>query len=129
MHKLRLVCRVLLALALTVFGADKFLHFLEMPEPPPEGGAFLVALTEAGYVFPTIGLVFLVSALCLITGRVALGLLLLAPVLVNILEYHLRFDPAGIGGGAVLTALWVVLAVTHVGDFGPLLRPTARDRG
>ena len=42
MKNARTVIRFLLALALAVFGADKFLHFMPQPDAPPEGGAFLV---------------------------------------------------------------------------------------
>ena len=37
--KIEMVVRLLLALALLVFGADKFFHFMPMPEPPEEGRA------------------------------------------------------------------------------------------
>ena len=59
MNKTRTVIRFLLALVLAVFGADKFLHFMPQPDAPPEGGAFLGSLVDAGYVFPVIGLVLL----------------------------------------------------------------------
>ena len=41
MKNARTVIRFLLAIALAVFGADKFLHFMPRPDAPPEGGAFL----------------------------------------------------------------------------------------
>ncbi|MFT7518152.1 MAG: putative oxidoreductase, partial [Kiritimatiellia bacterium] len=56
MKNARTAIRFLLALVLAVFGADKFLHFMPRPDAPAEGGAFLGALHDAGYVFPTIGL-------------------------------------------------------------------------
>ena len=124
MKMVRLACRVLLALALTAFGLDKFLHFMPQPEPPPEGGAFLGALVETGYIFPTIGVVFLVSAACLLLGRVALALLLLAPILVNILLYHYRYDMPGIVAGAVIAGLMLVLFALHASDFAPLFAGT-----
>jgi putative oxidoreductase len=79
MKNARTVIRFLLALALAVFGVDKFLHFMPPPEAPPEGGAFLGALADAGYVFPAIGLAFLATSVCLLAARVARGLILLRP--------------------------------------------------
>ncbi|MFT7542895.1 MAG: putative oxidoreductase, partial [Gammaproteobacteria bacterium] len=114
MQKTELAVRYLLVLMLLVFGLNKFLHFMPQPEAPEEGGKFLGALFGAGYVFPTIGIVFLASAVLLVGKRVVLALLLLAPIAVNILGYHLKFDVAGIGGGAVLTALMAILTVIHV---------------
>ena len=119
--------RYLLAVMLAVFGADKFFHFLEMPDAPEAGGKFLGALFETGYIFPTIGAVFLVSALLLMLKRVVLALLLLAPITVNIILYHVTYDVAGIGGGAVLTALMLVLAVLHAKPMMALLCGTRSD--
>jgi len=88
-------------------------HFLEMPPPPSEGGAFLGALAGTGFIFETVGAVFLASALFLVLGRVVLALAMLAPIAVVILEYHLVYDFAGIGVGAVLTALMLLVAWCH----------------
>jgi putative oxidoreductase len=113
----RTVIRFLLALALAVFGADKFLHFMPQPDAPPEGGAFLGALFDAGYVFPAIGLAFLTTSACLLAGRVALGVIILTPITLNILLYHFRYDVAGIGAGAVIAAMQIALIWMHRRDF------------
>ena len=107
---------------LLAFGANKFLHFMPMPEAPEAGGQFLSALVGTGYVFPTIGVVFLLAALCLLTRRVALALVLVAPIAVNIIEYHLTFDPAGIGAGALLTFLLLGVAFMNCDDVCALFR-------
>lgn len=124
MNKSRLeqVVRYLLAAMLAVFGANMFLHFMPQPEPPVEGGKFLGALQEAGYIFPTIRVVFLVAALLLVAGRVALALLLVAPIAVNILGYHFKYDLPGTVMGGVLSALMVVLAVQRRKDIAALFR-------
>ena len=127
MKKVALVCRYLLALALTVFGLDKFLHFMPMPDAPVEGQGFLGALADAGYVFPGVGLVFLFTAACLLTGRIVLGLLVLAPVTLNIVLYHIRYDLPGIAAGAVIALLQVVLFYCHWRDLLPLLKGYRRD--
>ncbi len=105
--------RFALAAMVGVFGANKFLHFLEMPAPPAEGGAFLGALAGTGFIFETVGAVFLASALFLILSRVVLALSMLAPIAVVILEYHLVYDLAGIGAGFVLTVLMLIVAWCH----------------
>jgi putative oxidoreductase len=112
--------RLLLALALTAFGADKFFHFMPVPEAPPEGGAYLGALTDTGYIFPIIGGVFIAAALCLVSKRVLLGLMLVSPILVNIVAYHVRYDLPGIAGGAVLSALVLILFMLHTRNLGAL---------
>ena len=126
MKNARTVIRFLLALTLAVFGADKFLHFMPQPDAPPEGGAFLGALADAGYVFPAIGLAFLATAACLLAGRVALGVIILTPITLNILLYHFRYDMAGIGAGAVITAMQLALVWMYRRDFTTLSRATAK---
>ncbi len=120
MKNARTAIRFLLALALVVFGADQFFHFMPQPDAPPEGGAFLGALADAGYVFPVIGLTFLATAACLLAGRVALGLIILTPITLNILLYHFRYDMAGIGAGAVITAMQLALIWMHRHEFRTL---------
>ena len=121
-NRVEQVVRYLLVLMLGVFGANMFLHFMPQPEPPEEGGKFLGALQDAGYVFPTIGVVFLVSALLLIAGRVPLALLLVAPIAVNILGYHFEYDLAGTTAGGVLAGLMIVLALLRAKDVAALFR-------
>jgi putative oxidoreductase len=102
--------RFLLALMVAVFGANKFLGFLEMPPPPEEGGKFLGALYGTGFIMEAVGLVFLAAAALLLMRRVVLALCMLAPIAVVILMYHAVYDMPGIGAGAVLAALMAVVA-------------------
>ena len=46
MKNARTAIRFLLALALALFGADMFFHFMPQPDAPPEGGAFLNGLPK-----------------------------------------------------------------------------------
>jgi putative oxidoreductase len=110
------IARILLAIMLLVFGANKFFHFMEMPAPPEAGGKFLGMLMDAGYVFPTIGVVFIVAGLLLLIGRNALAVFLVAPIAVNILGYHIQYDMAGIGAGVVLSALLLIVAGLNCGQ-------------
>jgi putative oxidoreductase len=122
--KFEAVVRYLLALILAVFGLDKFLHY--MPKPEAESlsagaGAYLGALNESGFIFPIIGVVFLVSAVLLAANRaVGFALVILAPIVVNILMFHVMLDPVNIGPGALLAVLVAVLAWMRMDSFRPL---------
>jgi len=118
---LEISSRLLLALMITVFGANKFFHFMPTPDAPEDGAEFLGALFFSGYIFNSIGVVFLLSALLLITGRVVLALFLLAPVAFNIIGYHVAFDPAGIGAGAILVVLMLIVSWCHRGALKAVL--------
>ena len=116
------VSRYLLAAMLAFFGANMFLHFMPQPAPPEAGGQFLGALGEAGYIYPTMGIVFLFAAVLLGARRVVLALLLVAPIALNILLYHFKFDLAGIGPGGLLSVLLLVLGTMHAREIAVLFR-------
>ena len=62
-----------------------------------------------------------VSGLLLLAGRfVPLALALLAPVLVNILNYHITMDPGGIGAGLIATILWAIVFLQYRSSFAPI---------
>ena len=106
-----LISRSLLGFFVVVFGLNKFLSFLPMPDPPEEGGAFLGALMNSGYVFPVLGVLYLVCGVLLLTGRaVGFALVVLAPLAINAALYHFRFDLAGAGGAVVFGLLIAVTA-------------------
>ncbi len=120
------ICRILLGLVFTVFGANGFLHFI--PQPPMAGnaGAFMTVLFGSGFY----ALVFatqLIAGILLLIGRyVPLALALLAPVLANVLVFHLTMQPAGIAPGLVSTILWIVCVVRNWPAFAPLFEARSR---
>ena len=104
-----LIARILLGLMFLVFGLNSFLLFLPMPPIPGPAGQFLGLLFSSHYVL-AVGLVEVVSAVLLLSGQfIPLGLALLGPVLVNILLFHIFFQPAGLPPGLVATVLWFVV--------------------
>jgi len=117
MKKLITAIRLLLAIALAIFGADKFLHFMPRPDAPAQGQAFLAALGDAGYIFPIIGGAFLLSAALLLTKHIALAVVILTPITLNIILYHVRYDLAGIGPGAVIASMQLIMLWTCRGQF------------
>ena len=54
--------------------------------------------------------------------RVVLALLLVAPIALNILLYHFKFDLAGIGPGGLLSVLLLVLGTMHAREIAVLFR-------
>ncbi len=105
-----LIARYLLGLMFTVFGLNGFFHFLPMP-PPPSGlaGQYMAALGGSHY-FVAVFLVQLIGGVLLLANRfVPLALILLGPIIVNILLYHILMDPKGIPPGLVALALWLAV--------------------
>ncbi len=121
------VARILLGLVFTIFGLNGFFHFMPNPPQPPAAGQFLGAMAATGYFFALLSLTQTVSGLLLLAGRlVPLALTLLAPVLVNILAFHVFLAPGGLLIPVVLTALEIYLAWAYRAHFVPMLQADAR---
>ena len=125
---LAVAARVLLGLMFFVFGLNGFLHFIPQPKTMPQGAADLFgAFYKTGYMLPLIfGTQLLVGVLLLLNLFVPLALALLAPVIVNIIAFHLFVLPSGIAPGAVALLLELYLAWAYRKSFCPMLVMRAR---
>jgi putative oxidoreductase len=112
------IARYLLGLIFLVFGLNGFLNFIHQPPPAnPVAIQFLVAVSASHYIV-VVFVAQVIGGLLLLAGRfVPLGLAILAPILVNILDYHLSMDPGGIGVGLISTILWVVVFLPYRSNF------------
>ena len=117
------VVRYLLGAMLFVFGLNGFLGLIPQPPPPEAGGAFLGALVGGG-VMPLVKVfeVF-IGALLLLDRFVPLALVMLVPISVNVVLYHLMFDAAGGAPAYVLAAMNVFLLWAYRGQLMPLVTP------
>ena len=122
--KAAVIARILVGLMFFVFGLNGFLNFIEQPEGTPEGEAFLTALNDTGYLMTMIKVIETTcGALLLIGYFVPLALVLLAPIIVNILGFHLFLDPSvqGLGMAIVILVLHLFVTSQHWNAYGPLL--------
>jgi putative oxidoreductase len=112
------IARYLLGLIFLVFGLNGFLNFIHQPPPAnPVAIQFLVAVSASHYIV-VVFVAQIIGGVLLLAGRfVPLGLAILAPILVNILDYHLSMDPGGIGVGLISTILWVVVFLPYRSNF------------
>lgn len=105
-----LLVRLLLGLVFVVFGSNAFFHFIPMPKMEGAAGEFMGAMASSGYIY-AIGGLQVAGGLLLILGArfVALGLTLLGPIIVNIVLYHIFFDPKGMPVALVVAAMSLFL--------------------
>ena len=121
-----MIARYLLGLGFVVFGLNAFFQFMPPPELPGPGAEFMGLMFESGY-FNFVAVIKIVGGLLLLLGRfVPLGLTLLGPVLVNILLFHIAFDPAGIVMGLVFTVLWFAVLWQYNTSFRTVLSVDGR---
>lgn len=105
-----LISRVLLGLTFVVFGLNSFLNFLNMgPLPTGLAGQFMGALFLSHYYWVVAVLQIVGGVLLLVNRFVPLGLVLLGPIIVNIICYHVFLNPSGALPAVVVTVLWFIV--------------------
>jgi putative oxidoreductase len=109
-----LIARFLLGLVFLVFGLNGFLLFIPaQPLPPGPASQFLGALF-ASHFFLVVSAVQVAGGVLLLVNRyVPLALVLLGPVIVNILFFHLLMYPRGLPMAILVAILWGILALRH----------------
>src|SRR5439155_116898 len=73
-----------------------------------------------GVVLPTLFATQLVGGALLLLGMVPLGVVILAPVIVHIVEFHVFLAPAGLPLAVLVATLAMFLAWTHRPAYRPL---------
>ena len=113
-----LIARLLLGLICVVFGLNGFLNFLNMgPMPSGLAGQFIGALALSHYFWVIAALQVAGGLLLLVNRFVPLGLVLLGPVIVNIILYHVFLNPSGAGLAIVVLILWGIVFYSHRQNF------------
>jgi uncharacterized membrane protein YphA (DoxX/SURF4 family) len=137
MKWLYLICRILLGLMFTVFGLNAFLHFIPMampfPDPASPYGAapsvahYMTAMYKSGYILHVAALEVIGGLLVLFGGTAPLGLVVLGPILVNILFFHVLLTGGNeIGMGLFATLLEIVLIYGYRSNFAGIFTFKAR---
>ena len=123
-----LVIRTLFGLGFIVFGLNILHPFLPMP-PPPEGlpGQFMAAMVPSHWM-ELVGFFQLLGGILVIIGRTApLGLTILAPILVNILAFHLFLTGgAELGAGVVFSTMELFLVYAYRAHFSGIFTTQAK---
>ena len=106
MNNVTQLARLLLGLVFVLFGLNGFFDFIPLEAPAGEAGAFLGALGAAGYMLPLIKITEIVAGALLLANRhVTLATLMLAPIVINILAFHVFLDNSGMLMAVAVSAL------------------------
>lgn len=115
------ILKIVLGLVLLVFGLNKFIGFIPMPELPAQAADFMTSLGATGYVLPVVGALEVIVGILLIFNKwVPFALLLLAPISANIILFHLFLDLPGIAVALVIALLNVILIGKYWKSYTPL---------
>ena len=119
-----LIARILLGLLFLVFGLNGFLHFIPGQLPPGDAGLLLGLMDKHGWS-AFVSFLQVIGGLLILIGRfVPIGLVILGPILVIILLYHITLAPSAIGPGLVASLLEIFLIYAYRAHFVALFEPT-----
>jgi putative oxidoreductase len=116
------IARFVLGLVLVVFGMNGFLNFMPMGPVPGLAGQFAGALIQSHYMVVVLALEVLSGLLLVANSYALLATTFIAPVIVNILLFHIFMAPAGLPIAALVAALWVVSAYPYRALLSPLFQ-------
>src|SRR5882724_11750930 len=111
MRTASVVARYLAGVIFLVMGLNGFLHFIPFPPPPGVAGQFMGALYVSHYLWVIFAFQVIAGALLLANRYVPLAVAMLAPVIVNILTFHVLMAPSGLPLALFAAVLWVVIFV------------------
>jgi len=106
------ISRYLLGIVFLVFGLNGFLQFLHMPPPTGIAAQFMGALFMSHMLMVIFALEVIAAVLLLVNRYVPLASLILGPILVNILLFHVFMAPSGLPLALIVTAIWLVVAAS-----------------
>ena len=122
-----LIARYLLGLIFLVFGLNGFLHFIPMPAPTGLASQFMGAIFASNF-FVVIYLFQIVPGILLLINRyVPLALAMLAPVILNIVCFHVLMAPAGLPIAIIVTVLWLLVFARVRAAFAGLLHQRSEE--
>ena len=122
------VARYLAGVIFLVMGLNGFLHFIPFPPPPGVAGQFMGALYVSHYLWVIFAFQVIAGALLLVNRYIPLAVALLAPVIVNILTFHVLMAPSGLPLALFVALLWAVIFIDVRPAFSGLFQSRLQPR-
>jgi putative oxidoreductase len=122
------IARYLAGVIFLVMGLNGFLNFIHFPPPAGTAAQFMGALYVSHYVWVIFAFQVVAGVLLLMNRYVPLAVAILAPVLVNILVFHITMAPAGLPMAVFVALLWAVIFVSLRSAFSGLFQSQFQTR-
>jgi uncharacterized membrane protein YphA (DoxX/SURF4 family) len=121
MSKAVVGARVVLGLIYFVFGLNGFLNFIPQPPLPESAMGYMGGLAAAPYFFPVLKGTEVIGGLLILANVFSpLALVILAPISLHILLFHLFLAPEGLPIAIAIVALHVFLGLRNMGKYRPM---------
>jgi len=111
MRTASVIARYLAGVIFLVMGLNGFLNFIPFPPPPGIAGQFMAALYVSHYLSVIFAFQVIGGLLLLVNRYVPLAAAVLAPVIVNILTFHVLMAPTGLPLALFVAVLWAAIFI------------------
>lgn len=109
--KILFIVSLLFGLMMINGGLNKFLHYMPMPEMPEAATKLMIAFVESGWIMALIAIVEIVAGVLIIIPKTrALAAIMIFPITIGIVFFHIFQDSSGmiIGFVLLLINLWII---------------------
>ena len=111
MRTASVIARYLAGAIFLVMGLNGFLNFIPLPPPGGVAGQFMGALYVSHYLWVIFAFQVIGGLLLLVNRYIPLAAAVLAPVIVNILTFHVLMAPSGLPLALFVAVLWVAIFI------------------
>jgi len=111
MRIVSVIARYLAGVIFLVMGLNGFLNFIPLPPPGGIAGQFMGALYVSHYLWVIFAFQVIAGVLLLVNRYVPLAVAILAPLLVNIITFHVLMAPAGLPLALFVAILWAAIFI------------------
>ncbi len=116
------IARYLAGAIFFIMGLNGFLNFIHLPQPQGVAAQFMGALYVSHYLWVIFGFQVIAGVLLLVNRYVPLAVAMLAPVIVNILTFHVTMAPSGLPLALFVALLWVAMFIEARSAFSGLFQ-------
>lgn len=110
------IVRIFLGAVLVLLGLNKLFEFVPTP-----AGDLIESFGRVDYIFPVVAALEIIIGIMLLAKKwIAFALILLAPIAINILLFHIYLDFAGIIPAILIAILNGILIYKHWSQYKPL---------
>ena len=123
METATLIIRILLGLILVIFPINALFLKKFSPKMPDKAQLVMNTFRETGYLLHLIQWTELLVGISLLTGFfIPLSLIILIPISINILLFHVFLAPPAIGPGLFIFAMNIFLMISYIESYASLLQ-------
>jgi putative oxidoreductase len=113
----------IVALQFIIFGLNKFIWFVSPPPPTDPTALSFIGAMFGSYLAKFVGFFEIIGSILLLIKRTEfIGLLVLVPIMLNIVVFHLAHDNPGNGIWIIVTVLFAIVCYPQINNFKALLK-------